>query len=1133
MSRPGMVRSDKGRSLFPQASQDAVAIGVAEFMKNFLKTIADKRIKATIFTSLLMLVIWYGTPFVAIAGHYFLASAEHRLIAILVLAFLWGLNNLRLSHSIQRPTTSLRSRFAQLNSEVQDLPIQAEVQALQRSFKNALKQIKLPKQSIMQSFRLPTYIVLGSAQAGKTTLLKQLISPAADPSMNEKYYQWWMSQQALFIDYLESQALAKLETNANLIWHSFLKLLQRFQSRLPLQGVIFTISCQQLMQQDLKNFAPQKFSQRLQHLAGLFPQLPVYIVLTQCDRIAGFTDFFSDLTQEERTQVLGLNFSLPRTSHSLADVFSAQFDALIKRLNERVLGRLQQERSQAKRVAVKDFPLQLEAIKTGLAALVNQLGNVADIKLNACYFVSCLQEDMPINYLTEPMETSFALKMQAASTTNATQLSKTQASKVYFANDLLPTILNQTSYLSQLPSTKIKIRATAYGIATTLLILSSSVVYLNYRDNIAAVNTLQIALQQAASHSENTGSPYSYLPILNSLYLALQETHAWTALPVRWYGTNPSLTRTAEKTYQDLLLTRFLPELKLNIEQQLQVNAQNPSKLYGALKAYLMLNDIKRRDPKFMQLWFSNYWQATLANQPDEQKQLLRQLNKTIQLQLVVATNSQIITNIRASLQQIPLSQLSFYVLLDRYSQGLPVFSNNAVLTLTNGYTIPVAYTKVNLVPIYKEQIAQTCTEVLNGDWVVGQTTANDNAATVPQLTQQVQSLYLQNYAQAWQQLLTQINLHNLTDLSQLTFAAQSMSLENSSLWQLFHALEINTKADSEVGLFDSVVSTQFKPINDFMQTSQVRKLQSNMDALQKQLTKISQAANVNQATFAFATERMNDNGAGDAITNLMQQTANLPQPLQGWVEKTAVNSWHVVLVNTQTYLNSVWTSTVLPTYSTALLNKYPLFKNASAQTSLQDFSAFFSPNGVMDKFFNDYLKPFVDTSHFYWVWKNVNNQQLTIPQSTLETFMRFYLIQKMYFVNDSSQPTVKFSLLPLQLEPGVRSFSLNLDGQSLSYQLSQVTAVELNWPGRVPDKAVMQFVNARGEPSIETEAGPWALFKLLDRAKVQGMPNNPRLFKLIFDLNGNSAAYELRAENLVNPFISGIVDAFRCPDTL
>lgn len=1105
-------------------------------MKRALKIISDKRIQATIFAALLMIAIWYGAPFVAIAGHSFLASAEHRLIAILILAFVWGLNNLRLSHAASPPVSPLRSRFAQLNTEWQDLPIQAEIEALQRSFKGGLKQIKLSKQSIVQSFRLPTYIVLGSAQSGKTTLLKQLINPATDPSVNEKYYQWWLGQQALFIDYLESQALAKLETNANLIWHWFMKLLQRFQTRLPLQGVIFTINCQQLMQQDLKNFSPLKFSQRLQHLAGLFPQIPVYIVLTQCDLIAGFIDFFSDLTQEERDQVLALNLSLPRSSHSLADVFSVQFDALIKRLNERVLGRLQQERSQAKRVAVKDFPLQLEALKTGLTALVNQLGNVAGIKLNACYFVSCLQEKAPINYLTASMETSFAIKMQSASSNDAAQANKSQfgkthLSKVYFTNDLLTTILNQTAYVSQLTPAKITLRATAYGIAAALLLISSGVIYLNYRDNLAAVNALQISLQDATKHTGNTGSAYSYLPILNSLYLALQKSHDWIALPSEHQG-NQSLKITAARTYQKILETQFLPELKLNIEQQLQVGAKDPSKLYGALKAYLMLSDLKHRDPRFMQQWFTNYWQTALVNHPKEQNQLLIQLNEVIQQQLIITTDKQMIASVRSSLQQIPLSQLSFYALLDRYSQRLPLFANKSVLTLTNQYTIPMAYTRVNLEQIYNEGIAKACTEMLNGNWVVGQTVAN--ATSLPQLTQQVQSLYLQNYAQAWQQLLTQINFNNSTNLSQLVFAAQSMSSEYAPLWQLLHALQINTQENSEVVAFNSVVSDQFKSIDRFMESGNFEDLQDNMDALQKQLSQVKRATNVNQAAFTVAAERMNNNGENDALTNLLQQSANLPQPLKAWVNTVAVNSWHILLTNTQTYLNNVWATTVLPTYSTTLMNKYPLFKNADAQISLNDFTAFFAPKGVMDNFFNGYIKPFVDTSHFYWVWKNINNQQLTIPQATLEMFMRFYLIQKMYFADGSSNPSVKFSLSPLALEPGVRSFSLDLDGQNLSYPIGQAAiAKELSWPGVTPDKVVMQFVNAQGRRNIETEAGPWALFKLLDRAKVQAMPNNPRQFKLVFDLNGNSAAYELRAESLVNPFISGIIDVFRCPETL
>ena len=169
-----------------------------------------------------------------------------------------------------------------------------------------------------------------------------------------------------------------------------------------------------------------------------------------------------------------------------------------------------------------------------------------------------------------------------------------------------------------------------------------------------------------------------------------------------------------------------------------------------------------------------------------------------------------------------------------------------------------------------------------------------------------------------------------------------------------------------------------------------------------------------------------------------------------------------------------------------------------------------------------------------YWVWKTVDDDHIGIPQTTLEMFIRAALIQKMYFADGNDQPFVKFTLIPLALEPGVVDFNLNLEGQMIDFQPNHAAQiVALSWPGPDPNRVTMQFTNDQGKLSTTTETGPWALFKLLAKANLQTAWNNPKQFKVTFDLNGNSVKYQLVASDLVNPFITGIVDVFRCPDKL
>ena len=99
--------------------------------------------------------------------------------------------------------------------------------------------------------------------------------------------------------------------------------------------------------------------QRLQELhQSLGIRFPVYVLFTKCDLFAGFVEFFGDLNREQLAQVWGVTFPVtedPASSTAIAD-FAGEFDALEKRLNGRILMRVQQERDFHRRALIYSFP---------------------------------------------------------------------------------------------------------------------------------------------------------------------------------------------------------------------------------------------------------------------------------------------------------------------------------------------------------------------------------------------------------------------------------------------------------------------------------------------------------------------------------------------------------------------------------------------------------------------------------------------------------------------------------------------------------------------------------------------------------------------------------------------------------
>ncbi len=120
----------------------------------------------------------------------------------------------------------------------------------------------------------------------------------------------------------------------------------------------------------LKLHAIRSRVQELQESFGI--TFPIYVLVTKADLMAGFSEFFADLGKEERAQVWG--FTVPAVSNTDSPAalvqFSDEFAQLERRLHERLIDRLQNERDLPKRSLIYSFPQQFAALREPLHALL-------------------------------------------------------------------------------------------------------------------------------------------------------------------------------------------------------------------------------------------------------------------------------------------------------------------------------------------------------------------------------------------------------------------------------------------------------------------------------------------------------------------------------------------------------------------------------------------------------------------------------------------------------------------------------------------------------------------------------------------------------------------------------------------
>jgi type VI secretion system protein ImpL len=289
----------------------------------------------------------------------------------------------------------------------------AEARQLRERFEEAVATLNQGR-SGQSLYELPWYVIIGAPGSGKTTALTNsgLNFPLAQRFGKEalrgvggtRNCDWWFTEDS-----------DRGTDSAG--WKEFLNLLKKYRPRRPLNGVIVAISASDLITHSAQEREAHVAAVR-RRLDELYRELgvtlPIYVWITKCDLIAGFTEYFDDLTQEGRAQVWGVTFPFEQsTAGEAPGAYAAEFDQLIARLNARLLDRLESERDVKRRAAIFGFPQQLASLKDSLTSFIAEAfgGTRFDQRswLRGVYFTSGTQEGTPIDRLLGALGRAYAV----------------------------------------------------------------------------------------------------------------------------------------------------------------------------------------------------------------------------------------------------------------------------------------------------------------------------------------------------------------------------------------------------------------------------------------------------------------------------------------------------------------------------------------------------------------------------------------------------------------------------------------------------------------------------------------------------------------------------------------------------
>ena len=1127
--------------------------------------------------------IWWAWAYFEIRiGNFPPDSVLVRLTVIGLVLVLWLMTRLARRLRSARAGAKLMAAVVK-QSDAKERP-SAEALQLRERFEESVAALKGKKRGSHTLYELPWYIIIGAPGSGKTTALVNsgLHFPIEQRSGRgalrgvggTRNCDWWFTDEAVFLDtagrYTTQDSDAASDSAA---WGEFLSLLKKYRQRRPVNGVLVAMSAQDLMVQgtSAREEHLNALRRRLEELnQRLGIQLPVYLLVTKCDLVAGFTEYFNDLTQDGRAQVWGVTFPYEVTRNSEAPkAFPEEFDALIERLNERVYPRVQDEGDPRRRARAFGFPQQMAALRGPLTELVAEVfGSTRfdkTILLRGVYFTSGTQEGTPIDRLLGAIGRKFAVAPDA--------IVQGGRGKAYFIERLLKEVAIPESGLAgvnrRLEVKKAAAQFGAYAAMIALAVLGVLALSISYASNTSYIGKVQAAVAelQAMKPVPRNASMELMLPRLNAVQHVYDvanepnESVPWSM----WWGLyqGRDLGADARELYLDMLNGPLLTQVANRFLERFDDYVTEPLVLYDYLKGFLILLDPdKHPNPEFLRRLAEQEWQTPSAAESQTGPVMLAHFNNLLAqprgLRPIAHTPERdaMVSRARIAVRQASIAQLAYKNFQDSeanvtYAVRLDEkagLQSDQVLRRKDGVSlstpVPGIYTK----PVFEQlampgTLAAAIDDHVEEQWVWGGDLPATNSG---QLQAEFLAFYEKDYIDQWMKVVSAIDVQRPGNPEQATRILTILAGPTSPLRNFLRTVDEQTylikppdpkKAESG-GFADNFkkktgevlapivgskpaapitdqarlrISARFNEIHQLVMgeggTAPIDRVLGQLQQLQEKVKGVG--GGVGKASPLDPGKQAEINEA----TQALQATASsLPGPVAGLVKDVAGSVESVVLRDIRGDLTRQYAQAVAVECNELVGGRYPLVRGAREATP-GDFGRVFGYGGTFDKFFSSTLDGLVDTSTRPWMWRRGIGDATPGPQSMLQRFELARYIRDNFFRPGSQMLELSFRVTAVELDPQVKRFLLQIDGQPFEYQHGPVRTIRLKWPD-MTGEAVATFYDGSPVPPSISQSGNWAFFKLMDEAAdisresetrhVLTLRSNNRFVRILFEADSN-----------------------------
>jgi type VI secretion system protein ImpL len=748
-------------------------------------------------------------------------------------------------------------------------------------------------------------------------------------------------------------------------------------------------------------------------------------------------------------------------------------------------------------------------------------------------------------------------------------------------------------------------KAAAYSAIALLTIGLSTLWLVSYQRNSALIQQTEAAdkayVEAAGPYIEETviadRDLHKVLPLLDNLR-ALPAGYGARNVPTslaETYGLSQRerLQSASENVYRIALERMLRSRLIFRLEELLAANMQNPGLVYDGLKVYLMLGGQQPPDREMIRAWMTRDWTTLYpgASNVAPIKRLEDHLMAMFDLATgdpLIELDGRMIEESQKTLARLSVAQRAYELLKSQARASTAgdwiaarkggndvarVFEAEGGAALDT-IRVPEFFTYNGFHKSFIEPLGDIAERIKRERWVLGQ--AGDQQAVAAQydsLPDEMLQIYSQEFLTTWRETLGKLRLRKLLVDKPQYVTLSALSAPTSPLKQLLVSIADETMLTRErpapppaggdkpaagaKPTLKPTATTTPKPLGALFRAQQGRAPGADIEAqfkgfhvaVEGQRAPIDDiVANLNEITsnlILAATTPSQVSRANQAlqeqVSKLRNSAARLPSPFSD-ILRLAVGEFEGDVASTTAgQLLVALRDQVTPVCQQTVAGRYPFTRGSNREVPLADFARLFSPNGVMDKFFNQHLAPHADTSKGEWTWRQGAPITQLLSPATLRDFQRAAEIRDAFFQTGGNMPMVSLAMQPpispgatVKFESGGAIATSTGGGPAGGGGIFSAprpavppssSPTTLQWPGASARTAIS--VDEGGPPSVLERIGPWSLFRMLEAGSlsVKG-----EAATATFIVGGRELRFQITTGSIRNPLNLALLREFRCP---